>query len=71
LEEPTDYASFLVRLWRRRELEPPQDAAGWQGEVEHVQSGQRWSFDTLERLLTILCSQIEEDAGLPELPAGE
>ena len=68
MEELTDYASFLVRLWRRREPEPTQNAASWQGEVEHVQSGRRWSFDSLERLLAILSSQVEEAAGLPELP---
>jgi hypothetical protein len=57
LEESIDYASFLVRLWRSREAEATEDGAGWQGEVQHIQSSQRWAFDTLDELLRVLGQQ--------------
>ena len=42
------YMSFVVRLWC--------DPAGseWRGEVEHIQSGNRWSFASLAHLLDFL-----------------
>jgi hypothetical protein len=64
LEETASYASFLVRLWRKGEPKLPGDTGGWQGEVEHIQSGQQWSFDTLEELLSVLRRQAE---GQPEV----
>ncbi len=49
----TVYASFLIRLASTRDTAAP--AVGeWQGEVQHIQSGQRWTFATLEELLTFL-----------------
>jgi hypothetical protein len=59
LEASTDYASFLVRLWRSRERGPSEHAASWHGEAEHIQSGQRWTFDTLDDLLRVLRQQAE------------
>jgi hypothetical protein len=66
LEEPTDYASFLLRLWRRREPGLPEDASGWQGEVEHIQTGGRWTFDTLHELLSILRRQADGPSKVEE-----
>ena len=44
---PDGYMSFVVRLWC--------DAAGeWRGEVEHIQSGNRWSFASLAHTLDFL-----------------
>lgn len=43
--EPDSYISFVVRLWR----EPAR--GDWRGEVEHIQSGTRWSFVSLAHLL--------------------
>ena len=60
LEESIDYASFLVRLWRSREAEATEDGAGWQGEVQHIQSSQRWAFYTLDELPRVLRQQAEE-----------
>lgn len=40
-----EYESFLVRLWRNPEAEDQQHP--WCGEIEHIQSGARWSFSTL------------------------
>lgn len=52
------YVSFLVRLWR--EGGPDEPAAGWQGEVEHIQTSQRRAFRTLEGLLDLLRQATEE-----------
>ncbi|MGC8875050.1 MAG: hypothetical protein ACP5SI_11480 [Chloroflexia bacterium] len=52
-----EYASFLVRL-SREAGKGPEDVE-WHGEVEHIQSGQRWMFPTLEDLLQFLRSQAE------------
>ena len=48
---PETYISFLVRMWREESLEMPEPTGDWRGEVEHVQSGRRWTFDTLDKLL--------------------
>ncbi len=48
------YASFLIRLWREESADQSEGAIDWQSEVEHVQTGERWAFDTLEELLTFL-----------------
>ena len=48
------YVSFLIRLWREETPEVLEQAAGWQGEVEHIQSGRRWTFSTLDELLGFL-----------------
>jgi hypothetical protein len=47
-----DYMSFLVRLWR----DQPGNVqyCDWHGEIEHIQTGARWSFSTLETLLIFL-----------------
>jgi hypothetical protein len=57
---PIEYASFLVRLWRERNPERLEPVADWQGEVERIQSGQRWTFDTLDDLLGFLRQQVED-----------
>jgi hypothetical protein len=49
---PDDYGSFLVRLWYAHQ-EGNRDHAG-HAEVEHIQSGARWSFHTCDALLTFL-----------------
>jgi len=56
--DPPTYVSFLVRLWREPTLELPEQTTGWQGEVEHIQSGQRWAFDTLDEALSLLRRQV-------------
>ena len=44
---PETYLSFLVRLWHEPNMESPAQIIRWRGEVEHIQSGQRWTFETL------------------------
>lgn len=50
----SQYASFLVRLWRSGDSAPDSSNGDWQGEVEHIQSGQRWRFASLAGLNRIL-----------------
>ena len=52
------YASFLIRLWSTTTREPPQ-AGEWQGEMQHIQSGQRQTFATLTELLVMLQRDLE------------
>jgi hypothetical protein len=70
LATPTDYASFLVRLWRKSETDAANGTGDWQGEVEHIQSNQCRTFATLDELLSILRRQAGEP-GLQELPKGK
>lgn len=49
-----EYASFLVRLWREKSIEEPAPPGGWHSVVEHIQTGERYDFDTLEELLDFL-----------------
>jgi hypothetical protein len=49
----------MVRLWSK-----PNGDAGWHSEVEHVQSGQRWTFKRLGDLLDFLHQQSEDRTGV-------
>jgi len=35
-------------------------APDWQGEVEHIQTGERWTFGTLDELLGFLRRQVKD-----------
>ena len=48
------YASFLIRLWREESVDPARTPIDWHSEVEHIQTGERWDFDTLDELLGFL-----------------
>ncbi len=62
---PSDYASFLLRLWREDPgCGAPQE---WHGEIEHIQTGQHWTFRSLNEVLAFLC-RLEEDLGALEPP---
>ena len=50
--QPEGYMSFLVRLWP--EQHGQDGRGGWCGEVEHVQSGNRWYFGSLDEVLAFL-----------------
>lgn len=63
-----EYASFLVRLWRTPVLEGERTRP-WHGEVEHIQSGRRWTFSTLDEVLTFLRRQAEDPPVLESSPA--
>jgi hypothetical protein len=66
------YASFLIRLWREERTDPARMPVDWHSEIEHIQTGDRWEFDTLEGLLSFLRREAEEGGkgGDPERPAG-
>ena len=55
-----EYASFLVRLWRCGVPAAGGPSGEWQGEVEHIQSGQRWGFNSLSELWHFLNQQMAE-----------
>lgn len=52
-----EYMSFLIRLWREAEGETGPSPVDWHCEVEHIQTGQRWQFSTLDELLDFLHQQ--------------
>jgi hypothetical protein len=45
-----EYASFLIRMWREVDPTAPDVGTEWRGEIEHIQSGRQWSFDTLDEI---------------------
>ncbi|MFW6136165.1 MAG: hypothetical protein ACOC7N_05030 [Chloroflexota bacterium] len=55
-----EYASFLVRLWRQVGGEPLDSPLDWHSEVEHIQTGECWSFQTLEELFDFLRCEAED-----------
>ena len=71
MEASTHYASFLVRLWHKDKPGLPEDTDDWQGEVEHIQSSRRWTFDTLNELLSVLRRQAAGPASVGEGDEGQ
>jgi len=65
---PIEYTSYLIRLWRELNPDPRVLPAEWRGEVEHIQSGQCWSFSTLDELLGFLRRQAEDPGASNLLP---
>lgn len=52
-----EYMSFLVRLWRTAGCgngDPFAPSQDWHCEIEHIQTGQVWTFNTLQGLLGFL-----------------
>ena len=49
-----EYASFLIRLWREAGTATTALLTDWCSEVEHIQTGQCWTFGTLEELMDFL-----------------
>ena len=49
-----EYASFLIRMSREVDPAAPDAVAQWHGEIEHIQSGRRWSFDMLDEIPELL-----------------
>lgn len=62
-----EYTSFLVRLWREPQDsgEPPATDREWLAQVEHIPTGERQYFASLEDLFAF----IREQAAGP--PAGK
>jgi hypothetical protein len=51
---PIEYTSFLIRLWREASADATASLTDWCSEIEHIQSGQHWTFSTLDELLDFL-----------------
>ena len=51
---PLDYASFMIRLWRENDPQSSSPKSDWLSEVDHIQSGGHWTFNTLDELLDFL-----------------
>lgn len=57
---PVEYASFLIRLWRYAGADSTASLTNWCSEVEHIQSGQSWTFRTLDELLDFVRQKVEQ-----------
>jgi len=58
-----EVSSYLIRLWRDA-LPAPTPAPEWHCEVEHIQSGQRWSFETADALIAFITTQTHTPQGI-------
>ena len=56
----TEYASFLVRIWKTPKHEPGNPQVEWHGELECIQSGQVWNFECPDKFFMSLREQIEK-----------
>lgn len=65
MTDTSTYLSFLIRLWREEGLEQPKATGAWDSEIEHIQSGRRWTFKTLNELLDFLRQYTEDPSVLP------
>ena len=54
----TRYLSFLVRLWQEGDMDT---STTWRGEVESIQTGQKWQFADLESMFVFLRAKIAEE----------
>ncbi|MCR4406568.1 MAG: hypothetical protein NUW24_06565 [Anaerolineae bacterium] len=65
-----EYASFLIRLWCEQNPQQVGPTADWCGEIEHIQTGECWTFSTLDELLDFLRWQAKNLDALRR-PVGE
>jgi hypothetical protein len=57
-DEPQDYQSYLLRLWRSGSRRNP----AWRASLESAQTGERRGFADLESLVAFLDEQTGADA---------
>ncbi|GEM_PF-2406694 len=65
------YICLIVRMWCPPGLDAPERT--WHSEVEHIPSGQRWHFYSLEEMLAFLAtpeSLLSEGPILPRDDSG-
>jgi hypothetical protein len=60
------YHAYLLRLWS----EEKEGAMEWSSQLDHLQSGRRLSFDTLEQLFEFLRQQTKESPAARAPPEG-
>jgi hypothetical protein len=51
------YRSYLIRFWRESISHDPEVC--WRGEVESVQTGQKWQFSDLRDMLRFIQKKVE------------
>jgi hypothetical protein len=56
MQNEPKYHSYLVRLWL---LDTGTDTAHWGGELTHIQSGQKYSFQDIDQLFHYLNEQLK------------
>jgi len=62
--------SFVIRVWQEpRELEGA--GAEWRGRIEHVQSGERAYFRSLDKMLEFMMAHLNGAERRPSLIAGK
>lgn len=54
-----DYHSYLVRLWREESVGDEGEPPIWQGELVHIQSGEKWLLQDLDELQAVLEATVE------------
>lgn len=60
MAEGSAYVSFLIRMWREGGEHAAGIPGGWRSQLEHIQSGKRWNFESLDDLLHFLRRQALE-----------
>ena len=54
------YLSFLVRLWSDEQQAGGEgESPAWQGEITHIQSGSKVSFQDMNHLMRYLQEQLD------------
>ena len=54
------YISYLVRFWWEDTGGEPKE--GWRGELESIQTGQKWQFSYLNDMVQFLQTQMEDNS---------
>ena len=54
-----EYHSYLIRIWRETSSSSAHHG-DWHGEVEQIQSGACWTFQSVETLLDLIKAQKHE-----------
>jgi hypothetical protein len=67
-EEPQEYQSYLLRLWRTSSHGGPV----WRASLESAQTGERRGFADLESFFAFLAEQTSDDLSLEKrLPSAD
>ncbi|MFN2304863.1 MAG: hypothetical protein ACK2TV_14120 [Anaerolineales bacterium] len=53
------YQSYLVRLWREEQVGGRGEPPAWQGELLHIQTGQKWPLHDVKEVLNSIKITIE------------
>ena len=60
MKPDTKYISCLVRLWREETVADEQESPTWQGEILHIQTGQKWPLAGLGEVQAVLKAAMED-----------